>query len=90
MQAVVDADLKFVTVDLGDYSMQSDGGVFQNSTLYQSLEERSLKVPEDTVLTHSGITLPHIFVGEEAYPLTTYLMKTYSRRTLDGSKAIFN
>ena len=53
---------------------KSDGGVFQNSALYQSLETRSLQVPEDTVLQHSEITLPHIFVGDEAYLLTTYLI----------------
>ena len=90
LQAVVDANLKFVTVDVGAYGKQSDGGVFRYSALYQSLETRSLKLPEDTVLPNSEITLPYVFVGDEAYPLTTYLMKPYSRRTLDRSKAIFN
>jgi hypothetical protein len=42
------------------------------------------------VLTHSEVTLPQIFVGDEAYPLTTYLMKPYTRRTLDRINAIFN
>jgi hypothetical protein len=56
----VDAYLKFVTVDVGAPGKQSDGGFFRNSALYQSLETRSLKVPEDTVLPHSEITLPHI------------------------------
>ena len=57
----MDANLKFVTVDVGTYGKQSYG-VFRNSALYQSLETRSLQVPEDTVLSHSEITLPHIFV----------------------------
>jgi hypothetical protein len=61
LQEVVDADLKFVTVDVGAYCNQSDGGVFRNSALYQSLETRSLKMPEDTVLRYREITLPHIF-----------------------------
>jgi hypothetical protein len=86
----VDANLKFVTVDVGAYGKQSDGGVFQYLALYQSLETRSLQLPEDTVLPKSEITLPHIFVGDEVCPLTTYLMKPYSRRTLNRSKAIFN
>jgi len=90
LQAVVDANLKFVTVDVGAYGKQSDGGVFRYSALYQSLESRSLKLPEDRVLPNSELTLPYVFVGDEAYPLTTYLMKPYSRRTLDRSKAIFN
>jgi len=81
LQAFVDTNLKFVTVDLGAFGKQSGGGVFQYSSLYQSLEAPSLKFPEDTFLPHSEITLPHIFVGGEAYPLATYLVKPYSRRT---------
>jgi len=46
--------------------------------------------PEDTVLPLSENTLRHIFVGDEAYLWTTAIMKPYSRRTLDRSKAIFN
>jgi len=90
LQAVVDANLHFLTVDIGAYSKQSDGGVFRYSAPYQSLETWSLKFSEDTVLPHSQIILPHIFVGDEAYPLTACLMKLYSRRTLDRSKGIFN
>ena len=79
----MDANLKFVTVDVGAYGKQNDAGVFRNLALYQSLETRNLKLPEDTVLPLSEIALPHIFVGHEAYPLKTYIMKPYSRRTLD-------
>ena len=39
---------------------------------------------------NSEITLPQVFVGDEAYPLTSYLIKPYIWRTLDRSKAIFN
>ena len=85
----MDANLKFVTVDVGAYGKQSDGGVFRNSALYQNLETRSLQVPEDIVLPHNEIILPYVFVGDEAYLLTTYFMKPYSRRKLDRSKAIF-
>ena len=74
LQAVLDAYLKFVTVDVGAHGKQSDGGVFWYSALYQSLETRSLKLPEDnTVLPNCEITLPRDFVGDEVYPLTTYL-----------------
>jgi hypothetical protein len=69
----VNANLKFVTVDVGACGKQSDGGVSRYSYLYQSLETRSLKLSEDAVLPNSEITLYHVFVGDEAYPLTTYL-----------------
>jgi hypothetical protein len=77
-------------VDVGAYGKQSNGGVFRYSALYQSLETGRLKLPEDTAVPNSEITLPHMFAGDEANPLTTYLMKPYSRRTLDESKAVFN
>ena len=73
MQSVVDSNRQFLTVDVGAYGKQSDGGVFRNSVLYQSLETRSFQVPEDTLLPHSEITLNHIFVGDEAYLVATYL-----------------
>jgi hypothetical protein len=41
-----------------------------SDTLYQSLATGNLKLPEDTVLPHSDFALPHIFIGNEAYPLT--------------------
>jgi hypothetical protein len=47
-------------------------------------------VPEGTLLLQREILLPHIFVGDEAYPLTVYTMKQYSRRAIDRSEAIFN
>ena len=50
LRVVVDANFKFITVDIGGYGKQSDGGVYRNSALYHSLESRSLKVPEHTVL----------------------------------------
>ena len=59
-------------MDVGANSKKSDGGYFRNSTVYQSLGTRSLQVPEDTVLSHSEITLLHISVGDEVYRLTAY------------------
>jgi hypothetical protein len=54
----VDANLKFLTVDVRAYGKQSDGD-FRYSALYQSLETRRLKLPEYTVLPQSEIILPH-------------------------------
>jgi hypothetical protein len=53
-------------MDMGAYGKQSDAGVFQHSALYLSWETESLKLPEDTVLPHSDVTLPHVFVGDKA------------------------
>jgi len=46
------------------------------------LETPSLKFPEDTVLPHSEIILPHVFVGDEAYPLATYFNETIQQKNI--------
>jgi hypothetical protein len=33
---------------------------------------------------------PHVIVGDEAFPLKTYLLRPYSRKDLNISKCIFN
>jgi len=69
----VDANLKFVPVE--EPMVNKAMVEFSETRLcYQSLETRSLQVPEDTVLPHSEITLPHVFVGDEACLLTNYLI----------------
>ncbi|XP_067141708.1 uncharacterized protein [Centruroides vittatus] len=90
LQAVVDADLKFLTIDVGAYGRQSDGGVFKYSVLYQNLESNKLELPSDTTLPHSNTKAPYVLIGNEVYPLTPYLLKPYSRRSLDKSETIFN
>jgi hypothetical protein len=84
--AVVDAGMKFIAVDVGAYGKQSDGGVFRYS-LFQNLETGTLQVLDAVTLPNSDIIVPHVFVGDEAYPLTLYILKPYSRRTLDKNKA---
>lgn len=48
--------------------------------------------PEPAILPGSNILLPHIFLGDEAFPLQENLLKPYSRdqSLSDKTKAIFN
>lgn len=43
--ALVDANYKFLFVDIGTNGRVSDGGVFRNSALSQALEANSLNLP---------------------------------------------
>jgi len=56
LQAVVVANLKSVTAEVGAYGKQNGGRIFRNSARYQSLETRSLLLPESAVLSLSEIT----------------------------------
>jgi hypothetical protein len=64
--------------------------VFSETTSFQNLETGTVQVPDAVALPNSDIIVPHVLVGGQAYPLTSYLLKSYSRRTLDKNKAIIN
>ncbi|XP_039527525.1 uncharacterized protein LOC120479290 [Pimephales promelas] len=43
--ALVDADYRFLVVDVGSYGSNSDGGIFANSVLGKALTDGTLNVP---------------------------------------------
>lgn len=93
LQGVADANCKFSCIDVGGYGRQSDGGVFQASPLYQNLEEGTL-MPDEKPLPYSEKSVPppvpHVILGDQGYPLKTYLLKPYNRCTATEDELLFN
>ncbi|KAK7944566.1 hypothetical protein WMY93_000294 [Mugilogobius chulae] len=90
--ALVDADSKFLAIQVGDYGRSSDGGVFANSDLGQGMERETLDVPASAPLPgapHLG-PLPFVMVGDAAFPLKQYLLRPYAVQDLNHDKRIFN
>ncbi|KAA0722998.1 hypothetical protein E1301_Tti019038 [Triplophysa tibetana] len=90
MMAVVDANYKFLYISVGTQGRVSDAGLFAHSDLKKALDQGLLNVPPPERLISSDVVLPYLFVGDEAYPLRTDLMKPYPFRQLDHSQRIFN
>uniref|UniRef100_A0A0K8UY09 Putative nuclease HARBI1 n=1 Tax=Bactrocera latifrons TaxID=174628 RepID=A0A0K8UY09_BACLA len=90
LQALVDANYKFICIDVGGYGKQSDGGTFRASNLFLYLTDGRLKIPEACALPNSDIIAPFVIIGDEAYPLLPNLLKPYSRKRLDADKEYFN
>lgn len=90
LMAVADAKSKFITIDVGSYGSASDGGIFQDSTLYTLLQTNRLNIPMPTKIPNTEIELPFVFVGDEAFPLMKNLMRPFPRRDLTDEKRIFN
>ncbi|XP_018394548.1 PREDICTED: putative nuclease HARBI1 [Cyphomyrmex costatus] len=89
--AICDANYKFLVVDIGAEGRQSDGGVFRNSSIGQALINGEADFPPDKQIYDDGPALPHVLVGDEAFPLTTYLMRPYpGRNGLSIDQRIFN
>lgn len=90
LQAHVDAHQKFITIDVGGFGKQSDGGTFRASKLFKCLEEKLLQIPHEDYLPNSDMKLPYFLVGDGAYPLSSYLMKPYRGLNLSQSQENFN
>jgi hypothetical protein len=88
LMAVSDAEYKFIFVDVGTNGRISDGGVWNKCALKNAIESGILEIPDINRIGSKD--LPHVFVGDEAFPLKKYLMKPYSSRNLNDERRIFN
>lgn len=88
--AVCNANYEFTLLDIGDTGRNSDGGVFGNSSMGVAFELNVLNVPDYAKLPREEIECPYFLVGDEAFPLKTYLMKPYPREVLAIKERIFN
>jgi len=78
-------------VDIRADGRRSDAGVFAGSDLAHLLDTNSLQLSSDRHLDSSGFKFPYVLVGDEAFPLTCYMMQPYSRsKNLTIKKKIFN
>lgn len=90
LQGLVDANYKFISVEVGSYGKQSDGGIFAASSLYHNIESGTLNIPSPKNLPKTDVIVPHVFVGDAAYPLKQYLMRPYSGQNLSAEQEVFN
>lgn len=90
--AVVDAKYLFRIIDVGGYGRKGDGGTLANSAFGEALRNGNLDLPDDCVLPGSQhcTPLPHVFVGDEAFPLQRNLLRPFPGCNLSREKRIFN
>ena len=82
LMAVCDARYKFALFDVGSSGRHSDGCVLANSVFGQVMEQGQMKFPKPASLPGTQIKLPHVLVGDEAFPLREDLMRPYPGHNL--------
>ena len=87
--AVVGPEYEFLYAEVGMNGRNSDGGAWAQSPLKMALENNTLNVPKSTPLL-DGIDIPYVLVGDDAFPLSHYMMKPYPQKNLCSEKRIFN
>lgn len=93
MLALVDADYRFLWVELGGVGHMSDAQIYLQSDLSKDLEDGSINRPAPCPLTddpEDTIPVPYFIVSDDAFALKDYCLKPYSRNSMQSSEIIFN
>ena len=90
--AVALADYRFVMVDIGAYGSSNDSGVLNHTALFKCLKNKKLGIPPSKQLPNDTkeTRVPHVLLGDEAFPLHCDLMQPFARNALTNERCIFN
>jgi hypothetical protein len=80
MLAVVDANSRFLLVDIGAAGRNSDSGLFLNSPIKRYLESPAAEIPALQQLGHAG-RVPYVILGDGGFGLSEYIMTPFPVRT---------
>lgn len=75
--AVVGPEYEFIMIDVGGYGRNSDGGIFEESVIGQKFKREEFNIPDDKPLPGQAEPSPHVLVGDQAFALSTYLLRPY-------------
>ncbi|XP_050664788.1 uncharacterized protein LOC126965301 [Leptidea sinapis] len=98
--AMCDADYNFTYINVGTSGSNADSTIFRRSHLYTKLESNTLGIPDPQELpiicpevaypSSVRAKLPFVIVGDEAFGLSSHVMRPYARDNLPYRKKIFN
>jgi len=90
--AIVDANIKFIAIDVGSYGREGDAGIYLKSEMGKRINNGLFNIPEPAALPYTDIKLPNIILGDEAFALSKNMMKPFSRQQsfYDRTKTVYN
>ena len=90
LMGMVGPEYEFLFADVGMNGRNSDGGSWSQSPLKLALESGALNLPEPTPLPGRPKKVPYVCTGDDAFPLSTFMMKLYPQKGLTSEKRVFN
>lgn len=95
--AMCNANYEFTYISVGVQGKESDSAIFTHSRLFQQMNDDLLDVPPAKALpvlhnnistnTPGTVPLPYVIVGDEAFGLSSHVMRPYARSlSLDHKK----
>ena len=87
---LVDADYKFLSIDIGGQGHMSYSQIINASYLKKCLEDNSIGFPAPDTLPNDDTPTPYFILGDDAFGLRTFLMKPYAQRQMTKEQRMFN
>jgi hypothetical protein len=88
--AVHDANYHFTFIDIVAYGKNFGTRIFQNSVLRNKMSGNECNISDHHSVTgESDDVLPHVFIGDEDFVLSTHIMRPYSDKKLSIEKGIY-
>ena len=88
--AVVDANYKFLWLNIGTRGAAGDAQIWNERALKHALVNNTLPIPQPEPLPNDTTDIPYYLIGDDAFGLEEFLMKRYSRRNLTRQEKIIN
>ena len=79
MLAVIDAFCKFVLLEIGSMGSEGDNSIFRSSAFGQAFMNDSIDFPEPRFLPGMEVLAPMVWVGDDAFPNKTNLLRPYPK-----------
>lgn len=87
----VDADSLFTWISVGDFGRNSDGRVINSCGFFHAVENNTMRLPDPQPLPNTVIPpFPYFFIGDQGFPLKTYLFRPYPSKTSNEEERVFN
>ena len=92
LMAWVDAEYKFVCVDISSYGSSSDSSIFKQSNMGRRLEQNNFNIHGDRLLPNdeNGKAMTFVIVCDDAFGLSNRILRPYGKRNLNLQKRIYN
>ena len=92
LMAVVDSDYCFRYIDVGSFGNESGSNILKSTNLGKRLYGKTLNLPQPEPLSNcqQGLSLPYVFVADEAFGMCENLMRPYPAKKLNTDERIFN
>ena len=74
--AIAGPKYECLSADVGSSDRANDSRIWNKCSLFQAIDDASVKLPEDDYLTND-CKLPYVFLGDDAFALKEFMLKPY-------------